>query len=109
MNFDSAGIKSFIQDALDILLNIKDFNSYPLLGKTYTVILVLCVAALLPMPYEFYISLRMLVCIGLVIFLYTLHKSELDAMKELHYKYVLAALVVLYNPLFVVHLGSKLV
>jgi len=99
-------IKTFLQDAVNKLKNIKDFKSYNMLNKSYLVMLVLFISALLPMPYEFYISLRMSICIGLALFIYYIgnQKEELS-----NYKYTLLGLIILYNPLFVVHLGDKLI
>lgn len=74
--------------------------------KVYAVMTVLFIAALLPLPYEFYISLRVLICLGLAVFIYVVSQNATNTPKR--FKYVLLGLVVLYNPLFVVHLGSKL-
>lgn len=97
----------FFTDCVETIKSIGDFQSFSNLKKLYAVMLVLFIAAPLPFPYEFYISLRLLICLGLAAFIYSINQSGVDSLKP--YKYVLVGLIVLYNPLFVVHLGSKFI
>lgn len=100
-------VRDFIDDAKDTVTGLSNFSTYTLTKKTYTVMLLLLILAVLPLPYEFYINLRFLIFVGLGIFLYKLVNTRQEQLKT--YKYILIGLMVLYNPVFVIHLGSKVV
>ncbi len=75
---DFSGVMLFVEDLRKTLLNISKFHSCPMIMKVYTIMAALFIVATLPMPYEFYVSLRMLISIGLFIFLYALNKSDVQ-------------------------------
>jgi len=69
-----------------------------------TISLVLAITALvslLPLPYGFYFITRTIFTVGLGVISYRLYERRMQAWL------VGAGFVILYNPLFPVHLGSK--
>ena len=57
---------------------------------------------LLPMPYGYYFLSRLVVCICAIFFLNQLYKSN-----ERTSVFIFVGIVILYNPLFPIHLGDK--
>ncbi len=99
-------IKEFTVDLLEKLKGITDFFNYTLDNKIYTVMIVLFVLAVFPLPYEFYNTLRTLICVGLGYYLHSAYQQkDVDVS---FYKYALIGLIVLYNPLIPIHLTKPL-
>lgn len=73
------------------------------LEKAYTAILIVFIIGLLPMPYGYYFAMRAIVCLGLFFFL----KATIG--KNLFYVGVIIGLLILYNPIFHIHLGDKII
>jgi hypothetical protein len=74
--------------------------------KLVVACLALTVIALFPLGGAFYILLRLVFCACLVWFWWHLYK-ETDKVMPIHL--LIGGLAVLYNPLFLVSLGSKIV
>lgn len=76
------------------------------LQKAYGGCVLLFAAATLPMPYEYYLSLRVGVWIALYFFLIAAYRQRETKIRWL---VAIAGLAVLYNPILPVHLGVQLV
>lgn len=66
-------------------------------------LLVMLVFAIFPMPYSYYVSLRLFTSISLVLFIYVYHK-----ILKPRYITVLLLVIIFYNPIFRVHLNKAL-
>jgi len=99
-------IKEFLEDLINKLKNIADFSNYTLDNKIYTIMLMLFLLAIFPLPYEFYNTLRTLICVGLGYYFYSSCKqTDIDVS---FYKYAIVGLIILYNPLMPIHLTKPL-
>ena len=96
-------LKEFAIDLFNKLKGITSFTKYKIDEKTYTILAVLFLLAILPLPYEYYNTLRTLVCVGLGYFLYLGLGKENNV-----YKYGLIGLIILYNPIIPIHLSKPI-
>src|SRR5262245_20937466 len=74
-------------------------------GRTPGIVTIAAMAVglgLLPLPYEFYMLLRLFLC-GVSLYFLTSIPRVTDAEK-----WVLTGLIILYNPVFPIEVGSKL-
>lgn len=97
----------FFKDAISCLSLHVPFMERPLLVQAYTVLLVMFIAmALVTFPYNVYTIARLVVCIALVIFYRALQPQRAHRQT---WMYILIGLVILYNPIFEIHFGDKLI
>lgn len=94
---------NFIEDLKASLSLTPEWRQRSFASKAYTAILVLFLVALLPMPYGFYFGMRGIVCVCLIPFF--MERKKLSKV----WLFALGALVILYNPIFPIELGSQIV
>jgi len=92
---------NFIADLKEVFIFDGRYRS--VLYKAYTMSSICILIGLLPMPYEFYMVLRFILCVSIYLFI-----RQSVKIKGLIWTKILAVLMVLYNPIIVVHLGFKL-
>lgn len=98
-------LKFFVKDAWLIATSgIEGWNNSSTLRKAYTAALGAALLALLPMGYDFYTLVRAVMCIAIFFFFSAARGSASDYE---NWKYVFIGLIVLYNPIFPVRIGSK--
>ncbi len=97
---------NFFLDLRNTLLNglLRNWGTRDIPHRTYSVLAILFIAGLLPMPYGYYISLRTMVCVGLYFFWREVYpvRSHMPG-----WFYTLIGLFVLYNPIIIIHLDNK--
>ena len=74
------------------------------LQQAYTVIALAFITGIMPMPYEFYTTLRVVVCVFLWRF-FTATKSTDNKFSRDHL--LIIGMLILYNPLIPFHFGEK--
>ena len=74
----------------------------PQVAKASLVVTAAVTLGLLPLPYSYYILLRIIVCISAA-----LAYAHANAHKRNNWQFIAGAIVVLYNPFVPVHLGDK--
>ena len=98
-------IKNFTFTLKTCAQGLRQYREQEDLQNILGIMLILFVLALLPiMPNEYYIAMRTVVCICLAYVIHT-YKSLLRT----EYYYGLIFGILLYNPIFIVHLGSKII
>ncbi len=98
-------MRSFFYDILETIQFWNNWTTNGTLHKAYTVLVIGYFLALLPMPYEYYITLRLVTCLALFFFFQKL--KEVRDNHPISY-YGIIFLFVLYNPIIPVHTGSHL-
>lgn len=98
----------FVTDFLETLsLHKHSFTNRTLLHKIYTALAIIMVIALLPLPATYYFLLKLITFVGVGIFAFKLY--EATPLPQNAFLFAsLVFLVILYNPLVIIHLGSKL-
>ncbi len=98
-------MRLFIYDFIETIQFWNNWEKRTILHKSYTVLLVGYFLALLPMPYEYYITLRLVTCLALFFFF-----QKIKEVRDNHPfgYYGIIFLFFLYNPVIPVHTGSQL-
>lgn len=86
--------------------NLKSIFDKSLGHKLALVCFAITVLAILPFPYEFYILIRLVFFVAVIWCGWQLYQKN-KQISIIHF--VIAGLAILYNPFFLIHLGSKLV
>lgn len=84
----------------------KPYGQKSTLEKAYGACVLLFAAAIFPMPYEYYFSMRLGVCIALYFFVAAAYRQR---PKQGLWFAALVGLALLYNPIMPVHLGVQLI
>lgn len=84
----------------------KPYGRKSVLEKAYGACVLLFALAAMPMPYEYYFSLRMAVCVALYFFAAAAYRTRPEHQGWLATS---ALLMVLYNPIVPFHVGVQLV
>lgn len=84
----------------------KPYSEKTTLEKAYGACVLLFTAAIFPMPYEYYFSLRLAVCIALYFFVVAAYRNRKEHGGWL---VAIAVLMVLYNPIMPLHIGVQVV
>lgn len=95
----------FIYDIFDTIQVWNNWAKRTILHKAYTILVAGYFLALLPMPYEYYITLRSVTCLALFFFFQKI--KEVRNNHSMSY-YGIIFLFILFNPLIPVHTGSEL-
>ena len=82
------------------------YGNQTTLQRAYATCVLLFVAAVSPMPYEYYFTLRLAVCIALGFYAIAAYRQRSTRSGWLA---AVAFLIVLYNPIIPVHIGVQLV
>lgn len=82
----------------------KPYSDKTTLEKAYGACVLLFTAAVFPMPYEYYFSLRLAVCIALYFFVVTAYRRRAEHAGWLA---AIVVLMVLYNPIMPLQLGVQ--
>ena len=98
-------MNKFLIDLYSTLSPKLGWSERTILNKAYTILIVGYFLALLPMPYQYYITLRCITCICLFFFF-----QKIRGVRDNHPMsyYGIILLFVLFNPIIPVHTGSQL-
>lgn len=97
-------VEGFLSDTTRLLSFNTPWSERTTLEKAYTAAFVIMIIGLLPMPYDFYSSLRVIVCICLYFFFQAIFPQ-----RDIHGRWlvIFIALFVLYNPIIPIHFGEQ--
>lgn len=97
-------VNDFLTDAGTVIRT--PWGNKTVLQKAYTVAFALLVIAVLPLPYAYYTSMRLGICVCLY-----LYYREAKRHENLHpaWTYGLVSLALLYNPLVPIHIGVQVI
>ena len=98
------GIDRFFSDMARLLSSKLPWSERTALEKAYTAMFVIMLVGLFPMPYAFYDSLRVIVCICLYFFFQVIFPR-----REEHGRWfaIIIVLFVLYNPIIPIRFGVQ--
>lgn len=103
-NETPAGIDLFFADAKRLISFSLPWSERTTLEKAYTAMVAVILIGLLPMPYEFYDNLRVVVCLCL----YFYFQAILPERKQRRGWFVaIIGLLILYNPVAPIHTGDQ--
>lgn len=101
-----SGFDLFFADTKRLMSFDLPWSERTTLEKSYTVIFAIMLVGLLPMPYEFYDNLRVVVCLCL----YFYFQAILPERKQRRGWFVaIIGLLILYNPVAPIHIGDQAV
>lgn len=97
---------NFFSDAKRLMSFSLRWSERSTLEKSYTAMLIAVLIGILPMPYEYYYLLRLIICTGLYFYLMAIlpRKTEKRGWFNL-----IIGLMVLYNPIIPIHTGEQAV
>ena len=97
-------VDNFFKDMARMLSLKLAWRDRTTLEKSYTAMFLIMIVGLFPMPYDFYYSLRVIVCICLF-FYFQIILPQRDVYKK--WFFVMIGLFVLYNPIIPIRFGEQ--
>jgi len=99
-------IDNFFADMKRLMSFKLGWSERTTLEQAYTGAFVVVLISVLPMPYDFYVTLRVFICIALYFFFQAILPVRKD---KKWWFYMIIGLFILYNPIVPIHIGEKAV